>query len=99
MLTTEQLAASLSISARQVKRLQAAGLPMLRVGARAVRYDEAACRAWLAGHGEHVAACLSTAAPLGAMKSLSASVASDFTAACRRAQLRVTPSAQSPNSD
>lgn len=37
MLTTEQLAAALSISARQVQRLQRAGLPHLRVGARAVR--------------------------------------------------------------
>lgn len=95
MLTTERLAAELGISARQVQRLRSAGLPHLQVGARAVRYDAAACRAWLADNREHVAACLSTAPPRAATRSLSASVASAYTDACRRAQLRVMPSESS----
>jgi hypothetical protein len=93
MLTTEQIAAYFGISARQVQRLRGAGLPCLPVGARAVRYDAAACAAWLQAHHSQVTACLSAARPPAASRSLSASAASAYTDAYRRAQLRVTPSA------
>lgn len=38
-LTTEQLAAHLAVSARQIQRLAAAGMPSVPVGARGRRYD------------------------------------------------------------
>lgn len=47
MLTPAELAAHLRISERQVQRLAAAGMPRVPVGARTVRYDPAACTAWL----------------------------------------------------
>ncbi|MDE2325348.1 MAG: helix-turn-helix domain-containing protein [Betaproteobacteria bacterium] len=90
MLTTEQLAAHLGISARQVQRLAAAGLPSIPVGARARRYDPDACEQWLQANRE--ALCPSTPRQPAAGKSLSASAASAFTDACRRVRLRVTPS-------
>lgn len=95
MLTPEGLAAHLQISARQVQRLRAAGMPCVPVGARAVRYDAAACTAWLQAHPE--ALCPTDSTPTAATRSLSASAASAYTAACRRAQLRVTPSESSPS--
>lgn len=88
MLTTEQLAAALQVSGRQIQRMRGAGMPCIHVGARSVRYNLEDCTAWLQTHGP----CLSTAAPMGASKSLSASAASAFTAAARKAQLRVMPS-------
>lgn len=97
MLTTEELAAALRISGRQVQRLRAAGLPYLSVGARRVRYDLPACQTWLQANVEHVTACLSAAPQRAASRSMPASVVSAFTAACRRAQLRVTPSESNPN--
>ena len=89
-LTTEQLAAHLGISARQVQRLVAAGLPSIPVGARGRRYDPDACEQWLQANREVL--CPSTPRPPAAGKSLSASVASAFTDASRRVHLRVTPS-------
>lgn len=47
LLTPAELAAHLRISERQVQRLAAAGMPRVPVGARGVRYDAAACAAWL----------------------------------------------------
>lgn len=96
MLTTEQLAAALGISARQVQRLRSAGLPCLPVGARAVRYDLPACTAWLQANAATLQ-CPSNDRPRAATRSLSASAASAFTDACRRAQLRVRPSDSNPN--
>lgn len=52
MLTTEQLAAHFGISARQVQRLAAAGLPSIPVGARGRRYDPDACEQWLQANRE-----------------------------------------------
>lgn len=89
MLTTEQLAAELKISGRQIQRLREAGMPCLPVGVRAVRYDLEACKSWLQTHGP---SCLSIDTKTAASKSPSASVVSAYTAAYRRAQLRVTPS-------
>src|SRR5690349_7323582 len=96
LVTTEQLAAHLGVSTRQVQRLVDAGLPQVPVGARAVRYDSAACVAWLQANAGNLS-CQSTARPKAATKSLSASAASAYTDACRRAQLRVKPSALKPN--
>lgn len=95
MLTTEQLAADLGISARQVQRLRGAGLPCVPVGARSIRYDAATCKAWLQANPQHVTECLSVARPKVASRSLSASAASAFTAAYRRAAVRVMPSESS----
>jgi hypothetical protein len=96
MLTTEQLAAHLGVSARQVQRLRGMGLPCVPVGARAVRYDAAACTAWLQANWEHIA-CRTIETRPAATKSLSASAVDAFTGACRKAQLRVMPSASNPS--
>lgn len=95
LLTTESLAAALGVSARQVQRLRAAGMPCVPVGARAVRYDAGACTAWL--QANQAALCHTTSMPPAATRSVSASAVSAYTAACRRAQLRVTPSSSSPS--
>lgn len=95
-MTPAQLAAELGISVRQVQRLESAGLPFTPVGVRKKDYDAPACRAWLQANHEAVKQCLSTRRPKAATRSLSASVVSDFTDACRRAQLRVMPSTSSP---
>lgn len=90
LLTTEQLAVHLGVSARQVQRLAATGLPSIPVGVRARRYDPLACAAWLQANREVL--CPSTPRPQAAGKSLSASAVSAYTAAYRRARLRVMPS-------
>lgn len=97
MLTTEQFAAAIGVSARHVQRLRSAGMPCLPVGARAIRYDLDACRTWLQANADLVRTCLSAARPPAVSRSLSASVASDFTAAYRRAQVRVMPSDSNPS--
>lgn len=96
MLTPADIAAHLKVSVRQVQRLTVAGMPSVPVGARGVRYDAAACVAWLQANRETLT-CLSNPRPEAASKCLSASVASAYTAACRRAQLRVMPSESSPS--
>ena len=95
MLTTEQLAAEFGVSARQVQRLAKQGMPSIPVGARARRYDPTACRSWLQANDEALTCRSSEPKPV-AGKSLSASVVSAYTDACRRAHLRVTPSALKP---
>lgn len=97
LLSPESLAAELGVSARQVQRLRTAGMPCVPVGARAVRYDAAACVAWLQAHPGALCPTESTRAV--ATMSVSASAASAYTAACRKAQLRVTPSASRPSLD
>jgi hypothetical protein len=97
MLTTEQLAADMGISARQVQRLRGAGMPCIPVGARAVRYDAATCKAWLQANPETITQCLSVATPKAASRSLSASAVSAYTDACRKAVVRVMPSASNPS--
>lgn len=95
MLTPESLASALSISSRQVQRLRSAGMPCIPVGSRAVRYDLQACTHWLQSHPE--ALCPTPSTNAAATKSLSASIVSAYTDACRKVQLRVTPSASSPS--
>ena len=97
MLTPEQLAGHLGISLRQVQRLRAAGMPAIPVGARAVRYDPASCTAWL--QANEATLCRTASTPAAGTRSVSASAASAYTAACRRAQVRVTPSEWRPNSE
>ena len=55
-LTTNELAAFLNISSRQVYRLREAGLPVVVVGQGAVRYDPAAVEAWILAHQPPAAA-------------------------------------------
>lgn len=91
MLTPAEIAAALRCSTRQIQRLTAAGLPCTPTGARGKTYDLEECKAWLRANPT----CLSPQRQRAATKSLSASAVSDFTAACRRAQLRVMPSTSS----
>lgn len=95
MLTPAELAAYLSISVRQVQRLRAAGMPATPVGARSIRYDHAQCMAWLQANQDSL--CHTASTPAADLRSLSASAARDYTDACRRAQLRVTPSESKPS--
>lgn len=97
LLRPAELAAHLSISTRQVQRLTASGMPAVPIGPRTVRYDAAACVAWLRANGETISRCLSSQRPAVGGMSLSASAASAYTDACRRAQLRVMPSEPSPS--
>lgn len=95
MLTEAQLAAELQISTRQVQRYTAAGMPCQPVGVRGKRYDLGECRNWLKDNYT----CLSSQQKQGATKSPSASIVKEFTAAYRRAQVRVKPSESRQNSD
>lgn len=95
MLTAAQLAAELQISERQVQRLSAAGMPCQPVGARGKRYVLDECRNWLRDNYS----CLSNAHQQVAGTSTSASAVKEYTAAYRRAQVRVKPSESKPNSD
>jgi len=92
MLTAAQLATELAVSVRHVERCAAAGMPSIAVGARAKRYDLAACLAWLAAHRETLSTCQSRKQPQAATKFVSASAVNALTAASRRAHLRVLPS-------
>lgn len=92
MLTAAQLAAHLAVSVRHVERCAAAGMPSISVGARAKRYDLAACLAWLAEHRETLSTCQSNAPRKAVSKSVSASAVSAYTDACRRVNLRAVPS-------
>jgi hypothetical protein len=95
MLTEAQLAAELQISTRQVQRCAAAGMPAQPVGARSKRYDLAECRHWL--RENHT--CLSSQPKPAATKSQSALIVREYTAAFRRAQVRVKPSELKPSCD
>jgi hypothetical protein len=75
----------LAVSVRHVERCAAAGMPSISVGARAKRYDPAACLAWLAEHsGELVHMPIKRTAQ-GGFEVVSASAVSAYTDACRRA--------------
>lgn len=94
LLTIAQLAAMLGVSVRHLERCDAAGMPAIPVGVRAKRYDAAACLAWLAAHAGELQKCQSKGQRRPAGTSLSASAADAYTAAYRRAHLRVMPSEQ-----
>lgn len=95
MLTAAQLAAALGICERQVRRLAVAGMPSTPIGSRGRRYDQQECQQWLRENEQ----CLSNAPRKAATRSVSASAINAYTAASRRAQVRVTPSNWKPSSD
>jgi hypothetical protein len=95
MLTAAQLATHMNVSVRHVERCAAAGMPSISVGARAKRYDPAACLAWLAENSGALSQCPSNARPKAASKFVSASAVNALTAASRRAHLRAMPSESS----
>lgn len=86
-LTRQQLCAELQISESTVRRLELEGLPFTPVGRRGKRYDLADCKAWLRN-----TQCQPGSTKKAGATSASWSGASEFTARCRRAQLRVMPS-------
>lgn len=89
-----ELAVALDISTRQVQRLTAAGLPYTPTGAAGKSYDLQECKAWLREN----AGCLSTRQKTVATKSTSVFAGNAFTDACRKVQLRTTPSSSRPRS-
>jgi hypothetical protein len=97
VLTAAQLATHMNVSVRHVERCAAAGMPSISVGARAKRYDPAACLAWLAENSGALSTCQSTARPKAGSRSLSASAGRAYTDACRLVQVRVTPSKLNPS--
>ena len=97
LLTTEQLAAHLGISARQVQRLAAAGMPSVPVGVRGRRYDPDVCIPWLQANEDALSGKKRRPQPSSAR--LSESAASAYTDAYRRARLRVMPSEPKRKSD
>jgi hypothetical protein len=85
-LTRQQLCAQLAISESTVRRLEQVGLPFTPVGIRGKRYDLAEVKTWLRKQKCQLGS------KTAAATSVSWSGASEFTALCRRAQLRVMPS-------
>jgi hypothetical protein len=96
LLTLAQLAADLNVSPRHLERCAARGMPSIAVGARAKRYDRAACLEWLAEHAREES-CQSNAPRKAGTKFVSASAVDALTAASRRAHLRVMPSDSKPS--
>ena len=86
-ITRQQLCAALGISESTVRRLELLGLPFTPVGLRAKRYDLAEVKAWLREHQ-----CQSGQTRTAASTSASWSPAAEYTAAFRKAHLRVMPS-------
>lgn len=86
-LTRQQLCAALGISESTVRRLELLGLPFTPVGLRAKRYDLGECKRWL-----RESQCLSGQTRTAGYTSASWSPAAEYTAAFRRAHLRVMPS-------
>ena len=87
LVTRQQLCVDLAISESTVRRLELLGLPCVPVGLRAKRYDVAEVKTWLKG-----AQCQFGQTQRAASTSASWSAASEYTAACRKVQLRVMPS-------
>lgn len=88
-LTRQQLCATLGISESTVRRLELNGLPCIPVGVRAKRYNLAEVKTWLKGYQP----CPSGKTIKAAGTPELCNAASEFTASCRRAHLRVMPSA------
>lgn len=87
LLTIEQLAVHLSVSARQVQRLTAAGMPSVPVGARGRRYELEECVRWLQENMQQ------PTQPVGAAyTALSKQGAAAYTEAYKRQRVRVMPS-------
>lgn len=88
-ITRQQLCAELAISDSTVRRLELEGLPFTQAGSgnKGKRYDLAECKAWLRKRQ-----CQPGQTKTAAATSASWSGANEFTASCRKAQLRVMPS-------
>lgn len=89
-LTRQQLCAELQISESTVRRLELEGFPFTQAGngSRGKRYDLAECKAWLRRRQCQPGSTKQRAG----VTSASWSKADEFTALCRKAQLRVMPS-------
>jgi hypothetical protein len=89
--TPAELAAHFRISERTVARLLADGCPSMLVGKRR-RFDLGDVTRWMEGR-----ACQQDKTPMDDGTQKLALGADDFTAACRRVQLRVMPSVSPPS--
>jgi hypothetical protein len=87
-LNRQQLCVALGVSESTVRRLEQDGLPYTPVGKRAKRYDLAECKKWLKEYQQ----CPSGTTKKAVSTSGSWSPGKEFTAYCRKAQLRVMPS-------
>lgn len=94
LLTPAELAARLRVSERTVSRMVADGCPSILVGARR-RFDMAAVTRWTEQRAREACPSEKTKPATGTQKP--ASIAGAFTDACRRVQVRVTPSGSRPN--
>lgn len=93
LLTPSELAAHLRTSERTVQRLVADGCPSMLLR-RQRRFALPTVLAWMASRADLGATeCRSDATPMAAGTPRLASSVADYTAACRRVQLRATPSA------
>jgi excisionase family DNA binding protein len=92
MMTPAELAAHLRVSERTVARMVLEGCPSMLVGSRR-RFELPDVIAWTTER----AACLPEKTPMAVGTQRHASAVADFTAASRRVQLRVTPSASKPS--
>jgi phage terminase Nu1 subunit (DNA packaging protein) len=88
MLTPSELAAAMRVSTKTVSRWDVAGCPCEWAGSRR-RYDLAAVQAW----NRERATCRSEETPKADGTQKHAFNSAVFTDACRKVQLRVTPSA------
>lgn len=88
-LTRQQLCAALAISESTVRRLELDGLPFTPIGRRGKRYNLAEVKTWLKTHQS----CPSGKTLKAGITSDLWSAANEFTASCRKAHLRVMPSA------
>lgn len=96
MLTPAQLAAALSTSERTIARMVRDGCPSLLVGSRR-RFDLNTVKEWCADRTPNTQPCPSEKMPKAAGTPKSASAVNAYTAAYRKAQLRVMPSDSKPN--
>jgi excisionase family DNA binding protein len=90
LLTPAELAASLRVSERTVARMVAEGCPSLLIGSRR-RFELMAVAAWTQAREKEK--CQSDKTPMAAGMPKRASAVNAFTAASRKVQLRVMPSA------
>ena len=86
-LTRQQLCAALGISESTVRRLELLGLPCTPIGSRSKRYNLPEVKQWLRENQ-----CQSGQTHKVDFELASWSKAGEFTAACRKVQLRVMPS-------
>lgn len=86
-LNRQQLCAALNISESTVRRMELDGLPYTPIGIRGKRYNLDEVKKWL-----REARCQFGLTSRDASMSAFRSMGGEFTAACRKVQLRVQPS-------